>query len=145
MGSEFPLASVLRFRQSVEQREELALQKTQLELARVRRAIEQADVEIARLQLGKEVALQNPTPAADLQAMLQAAEAAKERKKSLLATLHTVEQHRAEQMKAYHAAHQGRQMLSDMETRHLAAYELEQNRNQQKRLDDLFVSRRQRG
>jgi flagellar export protein FliJ len=145
MASEFPLASVLRFRESVEQREELALQKMQVEMARVRRAIEQADAEIDRVQQGREVALQNPTPAAHLQAMLHAAEVAKEGKKNLLATLHTLEQHRAEQMKAYQAAHQGRQMLSDLETRHSAAYERERNRNQQKRLDDLFVSRRQRG
>jgi len=48
MGFRFPLASVLQFRESIEKREELALQKVQFEVARVRRRIDELTEELAK-------------------------------------------------------------------------------------------------
>jgi flagellar export protein FliJ len=145
MGFHFSLETVLRFRESVEQREELALQKTQLEIAGVGRAIDRATAEIASAQRARERAMQQAIPAAQLQAMVRDADAAVEKKKHLVAMLQELEKQRAEQMNAYQAAHRKRRMLSDMETRQQDAYEREQVRTQQKQLDDLFGSRHQRG
>ncbi len=145
MGFHFSLDTVLRFRESLEQREELALQKIQLDIAGVRHAIEQTAAEIARAQKARENAMQEAMPAAHLQAMLSEAESAVERKKQLSATLRELEQKRAEQMKAYQSAHRKRRMLTDMEARQLEAFEQERSRTQQKQLDDLFGSRHQRG
>ena len=144
MAFRFPLASVLRFRQSVEQQEELELRKLQLEVAGVRRSIEQATMEIAIAQQARDTALQKPLQAAHLQAMLRAADTAVERKKKLLATLQKLEDQRNEQMRRYQEAHRGRQMLSDLEAREQDEYELRQVKAQQKVLDDMFGARHQR-
>ena len=47
MGFRFTLDSVLRFREGIEKREELALQKVQFEVSRVRRRIEELTEELA--------------------------------------------------------------------------------------------------
>jgi flagellar export protein FliJ len=145
MAFRFPLASVLRFRQSVEQQEELELRKLHLEIAGVRRSIEQATMEIAIAQQARDTAMQQPLQAAHLQAMLRAADTAIERKKKLLATLQKLEDQRNEQMRRYQEAHRGRQMLSDLQTREQDEYELRQVKAQQKVLDDMFGARHQRG
>jgi flagellar FliJ protein len=144
MAFRFPLASVLRFRQSMEQQEELELRKLQLEVASVRRSIEQAIMEIAIAQQARETALKHPLQAAHLQAMLHAVDGAIERKNKLLATLQKLEEKRNEQMRRYQEAHRGRQMLADLESHQQDEYELQQVRAQQKVLDDLFGARHQR-
>jgi flagellar FliJ protein len=144
MAFRFSLASVLRFRESVEQQEELALRKLQLEAAGAQRSVEQATMEIAIAQQAREAAMQQPIPAAQLQAMLRSADAALERKKKLLATLHKLEEQRAEQMRRYQAAHRDRQMLSDLADRQQDAHEVRQVKTQQKMVDDLFASRHRR-
>jgi len=145
MGFRFPLASILRFRESVEHQEELELRKVQLEVAGVRRSIEQATLELAIAQQARETAMQQPLPAAHLQSMLRAAEVAIEKKKTLRAILQKLEEQCAEQMQRYQTAHRKRQMLSDLEARHKDGYELQQVKMQQKTLDDLFGARHQRG
>jgi flagellar export protein FliJ len=145
MGFHFSLDTVLRFRESVEQKEELALRQIQLEIAGLRRTIQDVTAAIAHAQKARDKAMRQTMPAAHLQAMVSEAEAAVERKKKLVASLEELEQQHAEQLKEWQAAHRKRQMLSDMEARQFDAYELEQVKAQQKRLDDLFGSRHQRG
>ncbi|HEX4036782.1 MAG TPA: hypothetical protein VHX37_01875 [Acidobacteriaceae bacterium] len=144
MAFRFPLASVLRFRESLEHQEELELRKVQLEVAGVRRSIEQVTMEIAIAQQARETAMQQPLPAAHLQAMLRAADGAVEKRKKLLTVLQKLEEQRAEQLQRYHTAHRKRQMLSDLEARHHESYDLRQTKTQQKIVDDLFASRHQR-
>lgn len=145
MAFHFSLDSVLRFRESLEQREEVVLLRIQQELAEVRNAIDQITADIANAEKAREQALQQPIPAARLQAMLCEKQAALEHKKNLLASLQALEQKRTEQMKIYQAAHRGRRMLTEMESRQLDAYEQERARDQQKFLDDVFGARHQRG
>jgi flagellar biosynthesis chaperone FliJ len=47
-------------------------------------------------------------------------------------------------MRAYQAARRARQVLSDLRAQHLEAWELEQARTQQKTIDDMFATRKQR-
>jgi len=141
----FPLHSVLRFREGVEHQEELELRKVQLEAAAVRRSIEQANMDIAIAQQAREAAMRQPIPAAHLQSMLRAADAAVEKKKKLLAMLNTLEEQIAGCMQRYQTAHRKRQMLSDLEARQQDAWEVQQVKAQQKKLDDLFAARHQRG
>jgi flagellar export protein FliJ len=71
-------------------------------------------------------------------------DAAVEAKQMLLETLETLKQQRDAQMKIYQAAHNGRQMLTDLAEQKKREYNQEQDRVQQKRLDDIFASRWQR-
>lgn len=144
MAFRFSLASVLRFRESAEHQEELELRKIQLEVIAVRRSIEQATTEIAIAQQARETAMKRPLPAAHLQAMLRAADAALEKKRSLLAMLHKLEEQSAVRMQRYQTARRKRQMLSDLEEHQRDLWELQQARTQQKSVDDLFAARHQR-
>jgi len=145
MAFRFPLASVLNFRESMERREELALKKILLEMAHVQREIDRLTAELAAAQRMREESLQRPIPAFQLQAMMQEADAAVERKRVLLESLTALERQRAEQTRVYQAAHRGRRMLSELLEQQHELWEQEQARAQQKAVDDVFASRNQRG
>lgn len=145
MAFRFPLDTVLRYRESLEKREETALERVQLEILQVRRAIQQLDEEIAGAQQAREAKLRESMSAFQLQAMLDDVNITVEKKRKLQEELEQLEQLRKERMKAYQAAHRGRQMLSDIRTRQQDAYELDAARRQQKALDDLFATRGRRG
>jgi flagellar FliJ protein len=140
----FSLASVLRVRESIERREELALQKAEQELARVRWRIDELTGEIAKAVDAREKALQQAIQAHRLQSMDAEINAAGEAKQTLLETLQTLQQQRDAQMKLYQAAYNGRRMLTDLSEQQKTEFEQEQDRAQQKRLDDIFASRWQR-
>ncbi|HTV16380.1 MAG TPA: hypothetical protein VME68_16800 [Acidobacteriaceae bacterium] len=144
MAFRFSLATVLRFRESIEKREQLALQQVQLQIAQTRRAVDELTAQIARAEQIREETMREPVPAVHLQAMVRAAEAAAAHRKSLLENLQSLERLRVERMNAYQAAHRGRRMLSDIEMQQRGAYEQERTRQQQKFLDDIFVARLQR-
>jgi flagellar FliJ protein len=144
MAFRFSLASVLRVRESIERREELALQKAEQELARVRRRIDELTGEIAKAVDEREKALQQEIQAHQLQGMDAEISAAGEAKQTLLETLQTLQQQRDAQMKLYQAAYNGRRMLTDLSAQQKTEYEQEQDHAQQKRLDDIFASRWQR-
>lgn len=145
MGLRFPLASVLSYRESLERREELALQKILMEMAQVRQAIENLAGQIADARATIEQAMQKALPAVQMQSMLNQANAAADRKRALIASLEALEQKRQQQMRAYQEAHRSRRMLSDMAEQKRDAWELERVKAQQKFLDDIFASRAQRG
>jgi flagellar biosynthesis chaperone FliJ len=144
MAFRFPLAAVLRFRESIEQREERALQKIQLEMARVSHQIDQLTASIAKEQQAREQALKQAIPAVELQTMLWDAQAAVEKRNALVAALHALEQQRIQQMNVYQAAHRDHETLLNTAAEQRSAYELEQARAQQKFLDDIFIARRHR-
>jgi flagellar export protein FliJ len=140
----FSLATVLRLRESIERREERALQKIQLEMARVSRQIEELTAKIAAGQMERDTALRQPIPAIHLQAMLGETQSATDARDALHATLRGLEEQRLKQLTIYQAAHRDHEMLIDMRNRQREAYLLEQTRMQQKYLDDIFIARRHR-
>jgi flagellar export protein FliJ len=144
MAFRFPLATVLRYREIVEKREEVALEKVQMEIAQMHRRIEELDQAIAAAQQTREKQLRETISAFQLQAMLDAVKATAEKKAKLHEELRKLEQLRQERLTAYQAAHRGRRMLTDIRGRQKEAFELAADRKQQKMLDDLFAARRQR-
>lgn len=144
MAFRFPLATVLRVRESIEKREEVALQRAQLEVARVRRRIEELTEELANAAQERDKALQKSMQANRLQNMQGEINAAAETKQILAETMRTLKHQRDAQMKIYRSAHSGRMMLSDLLGQQKSLYEQEQLRIQQKRLDDIIASRWQR-
>jgi flagellar export protein FliJ len=144
MAFRFSLATVLRFRQSIEKREEFALQKLLLEMARIRREIEQLTRQIAGAQAARIKAIEQPFMAAELQTMLHDIDALNGRKSALAESLAALDKERAIQTGKYQAAHRDRQVLSEMSARRKDAYEQQRVLAQQKMLDDLFAARAQR-
>jgi flagellar FliJ protein len=145
MAFRFSLATVLRVRESIELREERALKKIQMEMARVSHEIEELDAGIARAQGEREEALRQPMPASHLQAMLSRTESTVAARDALHATLRGLDEQRKQQMKIYQAAHRDHETLIDMRNQQRSEYMQEQTRLEQKYLDDLFVARRHRG
>jgi flagellar export protein FliJ len=144
MSFRFPLAAVLLVRENAEKREERALKKIQLELARVSRQLEELDAEIVKARDAREQALQKPIPAFQLQTFEQQTQDAAEKKKALVNQLQILRQELIQQMTLYQACHRDREALTNMLEKQREAYEQEQNREQQKQLDDMFMGRRHR-
>ena len=145
MGFKFSLASVLRLRESIEQREELALQKAQYEVERVRTRIEELTNELALADKQREQALSESTEAYRLQDMQTSIQLAQEAKRTLMEMHEALKGARDRQMAVYHVARRNREMLSDLRVEQRDTWEQEQARTQQKWLDDLFAARFQRG
>ena len=144
MAFRFSLATVLRFRGSMEKREETALKKILMEIARTRHQIEQLAAEIALKQEALNKTMQEPLTAGRFRSLLSEVDVVVNRKIALLESLEPMERRRQAQMRAYQAAHRDRQMLSEMATRQQDEYDREQARAQQKFLDDIFAARAQR-
>jgi flagellar export protein FliJ len=144
MAFQFPLAVVLRVRESIERREERALQSIQLDVARALHQIEQLIAAIGGADRAREKALQQTISGGHLQSLLGEEQAAEQQLKSMLGQLQVLEQEREAQMKVYQAAHRDREMLTDMLKKQKDVYEREWLREEQKRLDDIFMARRHR-
>jgi len=145
MGFRFPLASVLQFRESIEKREELALQKVQFEVARVRRRIDELTEELAKASDEREESLQRWMQACQLKDLQDEMNSAVVAKQTLSETLVTLKSQRDTHMKLYQAARVNRRMLTDLQKQQREAWEQSQHRIEQKRMDDVFTARLQRG
>ena len=144
MGFRFTLASVLRFREGIEKREELSLQRVQFEMARVRRRIDELTKELATAGNEREEALQNWMQAFRLKNLQDEMNAAVEARQSLLGTLATLKKQSEEQMKIYQAARVNRRMLTDLQKKQQEVWEQNQQRVEHRRVDDTFTARMQR-
>lgn len=140
MSFRFPLDAVLRLRESIEKREEIALQRIQQEIAQVQNKIDEATAKIAGFHGALTVQLQKPSPAGKIQMIRAEIEAFVEERKSLTATLDGLQQRQKKQLHSYRAAHRDRQMLTDMRAEQRTEYEQKQERKLQKFLDDIFVA-----
>ncbi len=145
MGFRFPLVSVLRVRESIEKREELALQLIQFEVSRVRRRIDELTEELAKADDEREEALQKWMQACRLRNLQDEMNAALEARQTLSDTLATLKSQRETQLKIYQAARVDRRILTDLFKQQRNAWEQSQDRIEQKRLDDIFTARLQRG
>jgi flagellar FliJ protein len=144
MAYRFPLAAVLRLRESIERREERSLQILQMEIVRVSRTLEELTASIAGAREAQESSMRQPAPAGHLHSVLLECQSAAHRKSALLQQLDSLKKKHDEQMQAYHEAHRDREMLSDLHSRNKRAYAVEQTKTQQKQLDDLFGGRHHR-
>jgi flagellar export protein FliJ len=145
MGFRFTLESVLRFREGLEKREELTLQKIQDEVAQVRSRIDELTEEISKANLRRDDAMRMWMQASELKNLQDELTAAVNAREALLIELEGLKEKRDAQMKVYQAARVNRRMLTDMEKQKREEWVQEQARKEQKRLDDIFSSRLQRG
>ena len=143
MSFRFPLTSLLRVRESVEKREETALQAIQSEISQLHRSIGDLNVEIAQGSRTLQASLQQPQEARQMQLTLREIERNVVLRRDLLLKLEVWQQKRKVQLKAYRAAARDRHVLSEMHAQKRAEYDQRQERAQQKFLDDIFTSRSQ--
>ncbi len=144
MAFRFPFAAVLNYRESLEQREYLALEKVQLEIAQQERRIQKCEERRAVAAKRREAELGRGIPSIHLQAAYEEELSLWRQHEELLAGLKELQAKRQECMKAYELARQKREILSELRTRQWDTYRREQAKREQIMLDDIFLSRRKR-
>jgi flagellar export protein FliJ len=145
MPFRFTLATVLRVRESVQRQEERALQKILFEMARVAHQIDRLSTEISAACDDEERAMQRPIPASQVQLLVWKKQAAVEKRTAFIRHLQVLEQERDRQLQCYHAAYRNSETLIELRNSQQENYALKKARDDQKRLDDIFAARRQRG
>jgi flagellar protein FliJ len=144
MSFQFPLATVLRYRESIEQREYFALEKTQQEIARGETRIRQVEEESSTAAQNRATTLAKGIRAADVQAAYEYEDALKQQHGALLALLQELKIKWRQQLASYEVARRNRETLEKLREKQRDAYLREQVKREQAVIDDLFLSRRGR-
>jgi len=145
MSFHFPLAAVLRYRESIEQREYFALERTQQEIARVEARIYQLEQESAKATRDRALDLAKGTRAADVHSAYEYQTALERQLDALRALLQELKTKWRQQLAAYDLARRNRETLERLREKQLDAYRREQAKREQAVMDDTFLSRRRRG
>jgi flagellar FliJ protein len=141
MPFRFKLDAVLHFREGVERTEEAALHRIVQEIADVERQLQEIDLRQLHLREQREHDLVQKLPAVHLMEIVEQEEMLNKTVDDLRLRLQQLHTQRIEQLAVYQAAHQDRQVLSELREQQQRAYILDQNRQEQKMLDDIFLAR----
>src|ERR1700733_3255423 len=144
MAFHFSLASVVRVRVIVEEREEGILQKILFDISKVFDDLERIDSRIEEADDSRHAEVLKPCIGLDVHACYGAVKELKQRRKDLEDKIQKLEEARDRQLAVYEAARRNREMLTDMREKKRTAYEIEMNKREQKTLDDNYISRRGR-
>jgi len=145
MAFRFALAAVLKYRENLEQREYLALEKTQQEIVQTRIALDQCEERRSAATRRREADLRRGVTSVHLQAAYEEETALEEQGEKLRAQLRQLQVQRENCLKAYELARRNRELLDKLRIRQLDAYRRAQAKREQATLDDVFLSRRRRG
>jgi flagellar export protein FliJ len=141
MSFEFSLSAVLRYRQSIEQREHFALERIGQEVAGVElriRNIEQ-DCSVATQSRARE--LTQGIRAGDMQLSYEYQNALEQQGEALRAALRELKVKWRRQLVCYQGALRNRDTLDKLREKQLEAYRRELAKREQAVIDDLFLSR----
>jgi flagellar export protein FliJ len=141
MPFRFKLDAVLRFRESVERTEEATLHRLVGEIAEVELEIKQVDLKQIQLREQRERDLSQTVPGVHLTEIAEHEMLLQQVASGLRSRLVQLENKQIKQMAVYQAARQDRQVLTELRNRKQRAHILDQRRQEQKTLDDLFLSR----
>ena len=145
MSFQFPLAAVLRYRESIEQREHLALEKIQQDIVRVELRISQAENDCSAASQNRLAELAHGTRAAVMQSAYEYQRALEQQLEALQSVLQELKIKWRQQLSCYEVARRNRETLEKLREKQLEAYRREQTKREQAVIDDLFLARRGRG
>jgi flagellar export protein FliJ len=144
MPFHFPLAAVLKFRESVERREYLALVRIHHETMAVEAQLRQTEeLRLAAVQ-HREADLTKGVPSVLLQDEFHREFALEQRRDALKGKLKEIKLQHAAHLKSYRDARQKREVIDELRKHNLEAYTRKQAKQQQAAMDDLFLSRHRR-
>jgi flagellar export protein FliJ len=144
MAFRFTLDAVLKYRKNLEQREYLALGRAHQEIAQVELQLEQCEewrVDHARR---REAEATRGIASVHLQDAYEQERRMEKQRDELEAKRQELRVKLQQCLKAYELARQKREVLEELRSRQLQAYVLDQSRREQRRVDDMFLSRRKR-
>ena len=144
MAFRFSLATVLRVRGIIEEREEALLQKILFDISKIFEDLERIDVQLAETDASRQADVLKPYIGLQVHASYGEVKELKQRRKDLAAQIQELEQARDSQLIVYEAARRGREMLTDMREKKRTAYDSDRSKREQKVLDDNYIARRSR-
>jgi len=144
MAFKFSLATVLRVRGMVEDREERMLQRIQQEISQTRQAVAQADLDIAESNASRAAEILKPSAGLNVHAAYGGIQQLKQNRQEFEAQLGKLEELKQMQLDVYRAARRDREMLTDMRERQRDVHETDAAKREQNTLDDNFIARRSR-
>lgn len=145
MAFRFRLDSVLRYRENLERIEELRLTQIRQELVALHERISGIEQNRQTLHEQRDRDLAEGLPAAHLSEFAEQDAQLRAAADNLLLQVCELERKRAEQMEVYRRARQDREVLSEIRKQQRQAYTQEQQRRDQKTLDELFLARAKEG
>ena len=141
MAFRFKLDAVLRFRESVERTEEAVLHRIVREIAEAQLELERINLKQTHLREQRERDLAQTLPAVHLLEIAEQEEQLNQIGDGIRTKLQQLDIQRVKQMAIYQSAHQDRQVLSELREQQQRSYGVEQRRQEQKMLDDMFLAR----
>lgn len=145
MSFQFPLAAVLRYRESIEQREYLTLEKIQQEVTRVERMIRNVEEDSSAATQTRAAELAQGIRAAEVQAAYEYQRALEQQRVALQALWQELRLKWRQQLASYELARRNRETLEKLREKQFDTYSREQAKREQAVIDDIFLSRRGRG
>jgi flagellar export protein FliJ len=144
MSFRFALAAVLKYRKSLEQREYLALGRVHQEIAQVELQLGRCEEWLSDIASARAAETARGIASVHLQDAYQRERGLESQRDELQVTLQELKVKRLQCLKAYEAARQKREILEELRSQQLQAYVVDQARREQRRMDDLFLSRMKR-
>jgi flagellar FliJ protein len=143
MAFHFTLEAVLRYRQSLEEREQQRLQALLAARTKLRQEIEAlGERRLARLQAVEGALEKAPVPAVEIQLVTLQLNGIERQQELLRASLQKLEADIAEQAARYRQARQQREVLESLRQGQWREYRLMQQRREQAALDEMHLLRR---
>ena len=145
MPFRFSLEGVLSFRKNVEHAEELTLNRILQEIATTQQQLERMQTDHRSLREQRDRDLAQAQPAAYLAELTEKEQYIERVIEITQAQLRELDHKREAQLAVLRAAQQNREVLDEVRKQKHNTYQREQNRREQKTLDDLFLSRMKDG
>ena len=142
MAFRFALSPLLRLRQSVERQRMLALQDAALQLARTQDTVAHLDRFLVESALADAASLAAGRTGAELQFAAMLREQLQQLRVRLQEEVRRLELARQQAAAAYQQAFREREVLESLRTRQHRAYQVEQARREQRRLDAAYLLQR---
>jgi flagellar export protein FliJ len=144
MAFQFSLATVLRVRGILEEREERMLQKILFEISQTLEILARTKAQIAGTDASRLADTFKPILGRHLHASYGEVKELVQSREDLEGQIEKLERLRDRQLTVYQQARRNREMLTDMRDEKRSAYESDVARTEQKTLDDNYIARRGR-
>jgi flagellar export protein FliJ len=142
MAFVFSLEALLRFRKSLEHEEELLLQEANYQLSLVQRHISDVDSQLESLHKRLQQELQQGLSAAELHFRNECGVTLLQHRTRLEQEAVQKEKLRRERLESFQVARRGRELVETLRQHQSQLYRQNEMRQEQRRLDDQFLSRR---
>jgi flagellar export protein FliJ len=144
MAFQFPLAAVLKYRKNLEHREYQALGRAQQEIAQVDAQLHQCEEWLSEIGNLRAAETARGIASVHLQDAYEREGSVEQQRDALQVKRQELMVKRQQCLKAYELARQKREILDELRSQQLQAYVLDQSRREQRRVDDMFLSRLKR-